>query len=116
MTDCTQLETLDVTDVEVGITDQFLVDLCQYGLELRHVGLMLGPDISRDVIEALIETAPSLSSLSVRVPQGGRPGAAAEAGEHGQPLDENYFIKLIQRSRASPCYCDVIKQSASKTK
>lgn len=116
VTDCTQLDTLDVTGVESGITDQFLIDVCQYGLEIRHLGLVLDANVSRDVIEALIQTSPSLSSLSLCVRQS-KQSSSSTTSEQGLPLDEKYFIKVIQQCRgSSPCYCNVDKQTGSKTK
>lgn len=113
MTDCTRLKTLDVTDVETGVTDQFLIDLCEHALELRHLSLTIGQYVTRDVIDALIQTAPSLASLAVSVTRRSKSSTPLDNISDDGELDENYLTKIVRLCHGDPCYCDVYKQSAN---
>jgi len=113
ITDCTRLKTLDITDVETGITDQFLVDLCEHALELRHLALTIESCVSRDVLEALIQTAPSLASLAVTVTRRSKSTTADNIIGDESEVDENYLAKVVRRYHGDPCYCDVYKHAAN---
>jgi hypothetical protein len=114
VTDCSQLRTLDVTNVETGVTEQFLACLCEFALELCHLGLTLGPRIGRDVLEGLIQTAPSLKTLSLTVVnQNEQTKSASDNNSDHKELDENYLIKVIRQYHGNPCYCNVYKQTPS---
>jgi hypothetical protein len=107
-----------VTSVIAGVNDQFLACLCEFGLELCHLGLTLSPKVGRDVIEALIQTAPSLKTLSVAVIRQTEQSKSSSDGNTCdlKDLDENYFIKIVRQYHGGHCYCNVYKQTSSRTK
>ena len=108
VTDCTQLKTLDVTDVvSDAVNDEFLTCLCEHALHLSHLALTIGSHVSLDVIEALIRTSPSLASLTVARPL----MMSLNGSVVKEELNENYLANLAQQCHGNRCYCSVSKQT-----
>jgi len=74
---CPQLHTLDVSCLQSTVTDSFLTDLCDRAVELRRLGLYVGPHkpagpqktvgaqkpVSSDLLTAVVRVCPSLAQL-----------------------------------------------------
>ena len=70
---CPQLHTLDVSSLQSPITDSFLADLCDRALELRHLGIYVGPvgshrPVGCELLVAVVRVCPSLAQLWLAVP------------------------------------------------
>ena len=94
---CTQLKTLIVDAVLSD--DQFLACLCQHALRLCHLSITVGPRVTRDVLEAVFKTLPSLSALWIGV---SRDSPCPIEGE----LDERYLTGVVSQYHGAPCYCN----------
>jgi len=108
---CPQLHTLDVSSLQSAVTDSFLADVCEKAIELRCLGLYLGPHkplgprktvgpakpISSDLLTAVVRVCPSLAQLWLTVSTEGGKMSTAD----GDVVD--MVVEAVRQDHAGLC-------------